>query len=205
MADLPQPYFDQSQYPAWFEAQRKQQLASMLMGSLQQSNQTPENWDSMKVVPRRGMLQNVSVLANALLAGKAQKDANSATLNYLSPHPTPTGPGAGIVSQDAPQDAQDAAQAVTNTPPRSGLVPQQSPLIPAGMSRNAAVAAWRAMGPDKYFEHFVAPNIMGTPEWQTALRANNGDAQAAMQQLQAEARVKSTMHMRQAPTGFIFE
>jgi hypothetical protein len=43
----------------------------------------------------------------------------------------------------------------------------------------------------------LVKRLMGTPEYQTALSANNGNAQAAMAQLRAEANVKGTLHLRQ--------
>lgn len=152
MADIPQPYFDPSQYPAYLDAQRKQQMAQMLMGSLQQANQTPSDWNSMKVVPKRGMLQNLSVLADALMAKKGMDDSNKATSQYMqglygggqpaasAPSGPSTGPGAGIISPDASPDAQTDAQNVTNMPAGTGLVqqPQQNPMIPPGMSRQQA-------------------------------------------------------------------
>jgi hypothetical protein len=204
MADLPQP-LDPGMTPQWLDAQRQQQLAQMLMGSLQQANQTPDNWNSMKVVPRRGMLQNVSVLANALLAGKAQKDAQQSTAQYYqklyAPDPS---------QQPMDQQSQDSGQTFSGPTgdisvpgqqkPPAGNLPQLSdqvtwphnPMILPGMSHAQAQMMHDQLGSQKYAEM-----LMGTPEWQTALRINGGNVPAAMAQLQAEARVKGTMHMRQ--------
>lgn len=176
MADsaTPYPYLDPSQAPAWLDVQRKQQMAQMLMGAFQQSNQTPENWNSMKVVPRKGALGTVATLATALMAGKANNAALDSQQQYMQglmgggqPIPQPSGPGAGIVSPDASPASQDAAQNVTagNAPP--GLVPQQAPqqnsMIPPGMPRGQANALVSMMGPAKYAEMFIAPNWK-TPE-----------------------------------------
>lgn len=79
---LVQPPIDPSQYPDYLELQRKQQIAQQLMGAFQQSNETPQNWDSMRQVPKRGALQSVSSLASALMAGKANKDALSAEQGF---------------------------------------------------------------------------------------------------------------------------
>lgn len=168
MADLPFPYLDPAQTPAWIDAQRKQQMAQMLMQSFQQTNQTPADWNSMKVVPKRGMLQNVSALAEALMAGKSQKDAFTANTDYMKgmygPQQASTGPGAGIVSPTAPPAAQDAAQAVTNSPSTSGLLPPQqppqNPLIPPGMSTGTANAMIGMMGPQEYAKSLIAPNYV---------------------------------------------
>jgi hypothetical protein len=138
---LPPP-IDPAQTPAWLEAQRKQMLASMLMGSLQQSQQTPANWDSMKVVPHRGLMQNLAPLVTALMAGKAQKSALDATAAYYNPQPqqpqTPAQPDSGqtFSGPTGPIDAPGQQQ-----PPQSrGLLPQapQNPLIPPGMTLQQA-------------------------------------------------------------------
>lgn len=190
MADLPQPYFDPSQYPAYLDAQRKQQMAQMLIGSMQQSNQTPADWDSMKVVPKRGMLQNVGVLAQALMARKGLDASNAATSNYMQglygggqpAAPQPTGPGAGIVSPTAPPDAQAAAQGVTNMPPGvPGLLPpqqSQNPLIPPGLGRGQAQALAAFAGPEEYFKSLVAPQFAVT-EMEKNLRAAGIDPNSA--------------------------
>lgn len=167
MADpsIPYPYLDPTQQPAWLDATRKQQMAQMLMGAFQQSNQTPENWNSMRVVPKRGILGNVANLATALLAGKAQNSAMDAQQGYMqgmmggSQPAQPTGPGAGIIDPNAPQGAQDAAQAVTDQPPRSGNVQQPNPMIPAGMPRGTANALMSMLGPQEYAKSIVAPQF----------------------------------------------
>lgn len=198
MADLPQPYFDPSQYPAYLDAQRKQQVAQMLMGSLQSANQTPADWNSMKVVPKRGMLQNVSVLANALMARKGMDASNQSTASYMQ------GLYGGGQQQGQPQADPNAGAnggpPAPNAAPTSGLVPQQpqqNPMIPAGMSRQTATGLMGMLGPQEYGKGVALPSIMGTPEWQNALRINGGDPAAAAAQLKAEANVKGTTHARQ--------
>lgn len=198
MADLPQPYLDPSQYPNYLDAQRKQQIAQMLMGSLQSANQTPADWNSMKVVPKRGMMQNVSVLADALLAKKGMDDSNQANQKYMQ------GLYGGGQPQVDPQQQASAISQAQNAAPGialptgggqpSGLLPQ-NPMIPAGVPRSVANAAVNA-DPKEYFKNLLS-QYQGTPEWQNALRMNGGNQQAAMSQLQAEARVKGTMHARQ--------
>lgn len=168
MADasgLPFPYFDQAQTPAWIDAQRQQQMAQMLMGAFQQTNQTPQDWNSMRVVPRRGALQNVSSLASALMGAKAQTasfDANSKYLKKIySPDPQPTGPGAGIIDPNAPPEAQAAAQDVTagNTTPQ----PQpQNPMLPPGMSRQTATMMMNMPGGPEEFAKLVGSRFMPT-------------------------------------------
>lgn len=140
------PYFDPSQYPAFLDAQRQQQLAQMLMGAFQQSNETPQSWNSMRVVPRRSPLANVATLATALMAGKAQNSAFDAQNKYFqglygggqqpqSTQGAPTGPGPGIISPDAPPD--------TGAPPPGNLpqatqAPPQNPMLPPGMTPQQA-------------------------------------------------------------------
>lgn len=147
MSAVPPPYFDPSQQPAWLDMERKQQLAQMLMGAFQQSNQTPPEWNSMKVVPRRGLLQNISALATALGAAKTQNSAYDSQNKYFqglygggqqpsSTQGAPTGPGPGIVDPNAPPDQQSAADQVGQTP---GIVRQgASSMLPPGMTPQQA-------------------------------------------------------------------
>jgi hypothetical protein len=226
MADstgLPAPILDPSQYPAYADVQRKQMLAAMLMNSLQNSENSPNPSTGISnnpyaVTPRRSPLQNIAPLVTALMAGRAQKSANTAQQQYFqglygggqqqpsapgAPAPQPsTGPGAGIISPDASPDAQAAAQAVTNgsgivKPPAASapaLAPQapRNPLIPPGMTPGSAQQMLNLMGPEGYAKNFLAQ----TPEWQNALRANNGDVNAAMAQMHAEAVKKGAIDMR---------
>jgi hypothetical protein len=168
----PFPYLDPGQAPAWLDVQRKQQLAQMLMGAFQQSNQSPPEWNSMRQVPKRGALGTVASLATALMAGKANNSALDSQRNYMmglfgggQPQPS-TGPGAGIVSPDAPPAAQDAAQAVTsgNVQQPGAVSPPSNPLIPIpnGMGRGTANAVMAAMGPVEFMKSFVAPQFART-------------------------------------------
>jgi hypothetical protein len=201
---LPFPYLDSSQVPAWLDAQRKQQIAQMLMGSLQQANQTPASWDSMKVVPKRGALQNLSVLADALLARKGLDASNQATSAYLNPQPapTPTGPGAGVISPDAPPDAQNAAQAVTAGVPSAIAAPApQNPMIPAGMAPRQAQFLMNAMGPVEYAKAMVAPQFAPL-ELQRQLRAAHIDPNSPQgQAIQQAAIAKSTTNVQDVRPG----
>lgn len=186
--------------PDYLDMQRKQMLAQMLMQNTQASNQTPDNWNRMAVVPRHGGLQTLSTLANALMAAKMSNSSQQATANYFkklySDEPQPTGPGAGIISPDSSQDAQGAAQQVTDTPPaRPGLLPQ-NPMLPAGASRTTAQQALGLLGPQEYGKGVVLPNLMGSPEWQTTLRAYGGNVAAAQAAMQAEAVKKGTLELR---------
>ena len=193
MADLPTPLLDPSQYPSYLDAQRKQQLAQVLMQAFQQQqNPAPLTAASVgpyAVQPRRSVVSSiVAPLASALLAGRAQKDATTAQQQYLTglynggqpsanaPQAS-TGPGAGIISPDAPAEAQAAAQAVT-----SGLVkptpaaatqtpaPRTNPMIPPGMTPGSAQAMLALMGPEKYAATFLAPEYQ-QPEIVAQLRA----------------------------------
>jgi hypothetical protein len=227
MADatgLTPPILDPSQYPAYLDAQRKQQLAQTLMSSLQQANQTPSDWNQMKVVPKRGMLQNVSVLADALLAGKAMRDSQQAQQQYFqgiygngqpssAPQPT-TGPGAGIISPDAPQAAQDAAQAVTNMPAGGGLAaapasaaapqPSHNPMIPPGMTPGSAQSMLSMMGPEMYAKTFLAPQFQ-TPEIVAQLRsAGINPTSPQGQAIQRGALTKATA-LESRPGGTIID
>lgn len=154
------PYLDPSQYPAYLDMQRKQMLAQMLMQNAQQSNQTPANWDSMKVVPRRSALSSVSSMLGSYLAGNAMKGSQQAQSKYFQSlyggdqsQPQPGAP-APSAAPGAPQDASGGTPTAS-----AGTPPAQSPLIPSGMSRGQAQQLMGLMGPEKYGESVLTPNF----------------------------------------------
>lgn len=192
MADLPAPTFldDPSQYQAYLDAQRKQQMVQMLMGSLQQANTTPADWNSMKVVPKRGMLQNLSVLADALMTKKAMDSSNQANSQYLqglyggAQQPNTNASPAAVADANigAPGIARDM-QATPNTQPAS------NPNIPPGMNIQQARALLRA-DPKGYWE-LIGKQYEPT-DLQKLLRLNNiqpgsPEYQSAMTQALAKA------------------
>ena len=197
---IPPPTIDTSQYPSYLDAQRKAQLAQMLMGAFQQSVNSPNPTTGVSgaagtVTPRRGIMQSVAPLVEALMAGKAQNTANQSTQQYMqglyNPQQpaTPTGPGSGIVSPDAPPAAQEAAQAVSASTPRGLVAPaataqpaarQSNPMIPPGMTPSSAQQMLNLMGPEKYASTFIAPQYQ-QPEILAKLRAAGITAPADQQ------------------------
>lgn len=167
---LPAPYLDPSQYPDYLDAQRKSQVASLLLNSLQSSGQTPSDWDSMKVVPKRGFMQNVAPLVTALMAAKAGRSAQDAQAQYMSglyggsapqsqPQPppalaaSPADPNEQSVQPVIARNGQTFQQAVS--PPAQTTRP--NPMIPPGMDQRTAQGMIALMGPEKYGE-FLAQN-----------------------------------------------
>ncbi len=180
------PMLDPSQYPSYLDAQRKQQLAQMLMGAFQNSANSPNPSTGITnnpyaVTPRRSIAQNIAPLVTALMAGKAQKDATTAEQQYFqglygggqpqastpaaappqgppAPGSTPAPAGAGLV----PGTAAGASPAAA---PPSG-----NPLIPRGMTPGSAQAMLNMMGPETYAKTFLAPQYQ-QPEIVAQLRA----------------------------------
>lgn len=173
MADpgIQPPYLDPSQYPAYIDLQRKQMLAQALMQNTQQSAQNPQDWNSMRIVPRRSALSNVATLASALMAGKAQNSALGSQQQYFqgmmgggqppaaaapsSPAPIPgTAPPNGVPdSQGPPGPAPGAAPASSGAPPTSGLLPpapQNNSMLIPGTSRAQSQGLLSMMGPQEY-------------------------------------------------------
>jgi hypothetical protein len=194
MADqsgLIQP-FDPSQVPDYLDAARKQMLASMLMQNTQRSLQTPQDWNSMRVVPRRSLLSNLASLGSAYAAGKAYPEALKAQAQYTT----------GLFNDPVPQSGQSAQPAAPPAPPMPpenirapGYMPPAPPsqpeapqgpslqnsMVPAGMSRPMAARLWMTLGPQGYAEKVMLPSQMGTPEWQTLMKATGGNADRAAQ------------------------
>jgi hypothetical protein len=166
MPDAPFPFLDPSQVPAYEDVQRKQMIAQALMGAFQNSNATPENWDNMRVVPKRGALQNVSSLVTALMGGRAQKQAFDAQQSYMkglmAPESAPSTATTGVPGA-APSTAPAAAPAA---PPAAS----SNPLIPPGMDKRTANLLVGTMGFDKYAEKFLSPQFQPTED-QKMLRA----------------------------------
>jgi hypothetical protein len=191
--------------------QRKQMLAEMLMGNAQQANQTPANWDSMRLVPRRGALQNLSALLAPALAGKAMKKAQGAQNQYFqglyggggqgnqqpqgAPN-SPAGPYAGGLDQPPPQT--------------SGLMTPQGGgsnlMIPQGMGRGQAAGLMGMMGPSEYAKTFVAPNFKPAAI-RANIRAAGIDPDSAQGKRMALAALqKSTTNVQDVrPGGTIFD
>jgi hypothetical protein len=161
------PYLDPSQYPAYLDLQRKQMLAQTLMGAFQQANQTPAEWNSMRVVPRRSGLQNVATLASALLAGKAVQGANQAQQRYFqglygggdtsgapassatpapSLAPPPADPNEQSVQPLIARNGQSFSQAVGGGAPQP---PHPNPMLLTGDPRTSQVL-FGMLGPEEY-------------------------------------------------------
>jgi len=188
------PYLDPGQYPAYIDLQRKQMLAQALMQNAQQSTQTPAEWNSMRVVPKRSALSNVATLVSGLMAGKAQNASLGAQQQYFqglmggaptappaaAPLPAPVAPGVlppnGVAGSQGPPGPAPAPVAPT------GLLPPQqtpNPMIPEGMPKAQANQLIAMMGPEKYAENFVAPQYKPT-EMQSMLRAAGIDPNSAL-------------------------
>lgn len=207
-AGLPPPYLDPSQYPDYLEAQKKQMLASMLMQNAQQANQTPQNWDQMRVVPRRGMVSNIASIADALLAGRAMKSSMGAQQKYFQ-----NMYGGGDQSAPASSSAPGVPEESTG-PVAPGILPQQvdtpstpqNPLIPNGMGRGQAQALMGLLGPEKYGESIVAPNLKPA-EIRAQIRAAGIDPDSPRgKQIALAALNKSTTNMQDVrPGGTLFD
>lgn len=121
------PYLDPSQYPAYLDLQKKQMLAQALGQAAQQTSQTPAEWNSMRVVPRKSALSSVAALATALGAGAMQKQAFGAQQQYMQ------GlfggqPGSPSAAPPAAAPKPGVAPLTADMPPRAGVVaPQQAP------------------------------------------------------------------------------
>lgn len=187
------PPMDSSGYGDYLDVQRKQALASMLMQNSQRSLQTPQDWNSMKVVPRKSILSGLAGLGSAYAGGKAQQQANQAQLKYMSgmfgdtPQTPAQPPAAPAQAPGIPPDSIRAPGYMPSTP-----APQQSAsagpslqnsMVPPGMSKGMAARIWMTLGPKGYAEKVLVPSQMGTPEWQTLLRATRGNVDQAAQLL----------------------
>jgi hypothetical protein len=167
------PPIDPSQTGPWLDMQRKQYLAQMLMGSLQQSLNSPNPTTGIAgaagaVTPRRGVLQSVAPLVNALMAGKAQNSALKAEGDYYNPPPPDPGqtfPGGATGPISVPGQPSGLVAGTGSAPGVS-----QNPLIPPGMTMQQA--QWLGMQPGGREELVKAAIARAAPlEIQRQLRA----------------------------------
>lgn len=204
------PYLDPSQYPDYLQMQRKQMLAQMLMQNTQSAGQTPGDWDSMKVVPRKGLMSSIAPIASALLASKGMKGAQDAQSKYFQ--------GLYGPSQQAPQGAPGQSPQGFNKPlndpsfgmPSSpGLLPQQSPPqnpLLGGMDPHTAQAVLGMMGPEKYGSDVLAPNLKPA-EIRAQIRAAGIDPDSRQgRQMALSALNKATQNVQDVrPGGTLFD
>ena len=192
----------------YLDAQKQQMLAGVLMNAFQRSSQTPESWNSMRVVPKRSPLQNLSTLASALLAGNATSNsANSQARlamnlnNAYTPGGQMTSPGTplqpappasdpneqSVRSPIAQPNGQSFQQTLAATQPQYSPTNPRNPWgLPADVVRNVAMS-----DPAKYAEM-----LRGTPEYQNALRAAGGDPNLAQQLMLGQATKAGTSDAR---------
>src|SRR5579859_4065988 len=155
---IPPPYLDPSQYPAYLDLQRKQQLAQMLGGMATQG--PPTDWNSMRIVPKLSPFSTVAKLAEALGAGYMQKGAFDQQKRYMSgmmgippsqtagPSAPPSAPSA-IASQQGPTPV---APLTAQMPPQSGLAapqPTNQNMLLTGEPRTSQQLL-TMMGPQEY-------------------------------------------------------
>lgn len=220
------PYLDPSQYPGYLDLQRKQMLAQMLIQGTQQAAQTPPEWNSMRVVPRRSPLANIATLASALMAGKAVRGSQEAQQRYFqglygppasstapganaaptpSLAPAPTDPAEQSVQPLIARNGQSLSQAIGAGAPSAPQAEAPNPLIPGGMSRGTASSLMSLMGPEKYAESLIAPQYKPT-EMQQMLRAAGIDPDSALgrqvlQQALAKANYVAPVDIRPGGTA----
>jgi hypothetical protein len=181
------PYLDPSAYPDYLDMQRKQMLAQMLMQNTQQSNQTPSDWNQMRLVPRRSPLQGLSTLASSMLAANALKGSQQAQQKYFQNiygGGQPQGQSAPAQSQGPPQPGQQPQM----------QQPQQNPLIPNGMSQGTAQQMIGMMGPEKYAESFIAPNYKPA-EVKAEIRAAGIDPDSPLGRQLAQGRLAKSNYV----------
>lgn len=169
MADLPSPLTamaaaqmsggqpDPNTISNYFDAQKQQMLASMLMGNMQQQNQTPADWNQMRLVPKRSALSGISGIASALMAGKAMNKSMGAQQAYMQS----LYPQQGNQSPQGGQGSAQGAQASTQSP-QGGQSPQQGTIPGTGATLPAAIRAMvmGVPGADKIVEQgfkYLAP------------------------------------------------
>lgn len=213
---LPLPILTPEAYPNLLDVQRKQMLARALLGASQGAAQTPENWNSMRVVPRMGIAQPLASLTGALLGGRALRSAQDAEMGYfgkLYGEGGADGPAASGGSASAPggaaapaPSAPGAAGASAGTSGNPAGIPQGNPMIPAGMPRGTAQQLLGLMGPAEYAKTFIAPNYTPT-ELQREMRASGIEPTSplgrALARLALQKGVQNVQDVR--PGGTIFD
>lgn len=216
---------------AYMDALRKQQLVSMLVQNTQQAAQTPTEWNSMRVVPKRSPLSNALTLASALMAGQAYRGANQAQGAYLqklmggntpaAAPQTPSQPPASMAPPLIRDDAQTSGQAADSVPvaaihpdgPGYGLakVPPspalsqsaQSAMLLPGTDMATSQRMLTMMGPQEYAK--VLAGQYAPTDLQKMLRAAGASPTQEKQALEAAIAKATTNVQDLRPGGTAFD
>jgi hypothetical protein len=207
-AGITPPYLDPSQYPDYLDAQRKQMVAGMLMNSLQQGSPTPPDWDSMKVVPKRGLMQNIAPLVTALMANKAMGSSQQAQQKYYSglygggSQPQ----SAGSTPPSASPDGSGPPTGGSGTPPiNQPQQPQQggrNPMLLTGEPRTSQMLL-SLMGQQEYGKALAgqyAPTDMQKMLRAAGIDPGSPQGQAALQQAASKANYIAPVDVRPGGT-----
>ncbi len=192
---LPPPIGSQNPdaYPDYFDMQRKQLLAEMLLGNMQRSAQTPPDWNSMRVVPRRSIASNLSPLVSALMGGKALKESQLAQMRYMQaiggqPQGTST-PGTPLQAASPAEDpTTQSVQPLIARQPGQSLAATVQASMPQSQSPDPRLMPqtpqeWQAymmMGPQQYakFYAFKLKSAEVQAETQAQLRSMGVDPES---------------------------
>lgn len=166
------PPLDPSQYPAYLDLQRQQMLTQALMGTAQRASSTPPEWNSMRIVPKRSMLSNITALTSALMAGQGQKDYLKAQNAYLFPG-LAGGNSSPPTAAPAPS-APSPASGLSNFPAASpgvaaGPAPQASPAQPQASATQAPVQSNPMLLTGDLSTSLQLERLMGQQEYGKAL------------------------------------
>ena len=192
---LQPPYLDPSQYPAYLDLQRKQMLANALMQGSQQMNQTPTDWNSMRVVPKRSAFSSIAPILAGALAGKTQGDLATAQNKYFQglmggspPQPAPS-PSAPPSAPPPPPNAPPGTAALS-TPTATQSTPQpQGSMLLTGEPRTSQ-ALLSMMGSQEYAKALAgryAPTEMQKMLGAAGISPASPEGQRALQQAIAKA------------------
>jgi hypothetical protein len=192
--------------------QLAQALQGMSLSPVQNDLQQPQGGGKYYQAARVRPIAALSKLAEAMMAKKGFDTALPAMAQQYGQAQQAFAPGGqmtpGTPQQAAPPAAdpnaqsvqpalarppgQSFAQTVQNSQPR---VSPTNPLNPSGLPANVMLRLYQS-DPAKY-----AAMLQGTPEWQNALRAANGDPNQAMAMMHAQAVKASTVEAR--PGGWV--
>ena len=189
---------------SYMQAQKLQMLTQMLMGNMQQATRAPENWDSMRVVPKMSPLAGLAGALSGGLAGMSYGKAMQAQMTNAqavrAAQAAALGGGGGSfeAAPAAPEEAPDRGFLGATSPLslNAPLGVSGNPLVEAMMAKRAPARQQASSGADPRYLRALNQATYGVPdeitkaylsdtgptnEWRNALTMAGGDQNLAMQ------------------------
>lgn len=121
----------------YYQAQKQQMMAEMLLKNMGRATQAPQEWNSMRLVPKMSALSALTGVASGYLGGKAYDKALQGQQKYMSdiyggaqPSSQPTGQSTGGAMAPPADGTGQGGSQPTAGQPQAGTQDQGGDVIP---------------------------------------------------------------------------